>query len=120
MPCLWHVDTVVGTHDATEAVGPRAHDAVEAGADAHDAVEVVAPDAEEPLVTDIVELVAAHDKVERVVAAHNKIERVVAVHDAGGCPWRWWLPMTLMAANDCFGATFHFIFQRNTAVSQKK
>ena len=28
--------------------------------------------------------------------------------------------MTLMAANDCFGATFHFIFQRNTAVSQKK
>ncbi len=87
MPCLWHVDTVVGTHDATEAVGPRAHDAVEAGADAHDVVEVVAHDAEEPLLTDIVELETAHDKVERVVAAHNKVERVVAANDADGCQW---------------------------------
>ena len=83
-----------------------AHDAAEGVVGAHDAAEgVVGP---KELV------VAAHDLVHLVVAAaHDEIEDVVAVH--GTKLNLLWLPMTPQN----LWATFHFIFQQNTAVSQK-
>ncbi len=80
----------VGAPCAAEAVG-AAHDKVEAVGDPHDEVEAVG---------------AAHDEVETVVVAHDE---VVAAHDA----------VEHGVHNNYLCATFHFIFQPNTAVSQK-
>ncbi len=57
------------------------------------------------------------DEVERVVAAHNKVEaaldvveNAVAAHDA---------TKDVVGHNHYFCATFSFVFQPNTALSQK-
>ena len=125
------VEPVVGSHDAVEAVVAvhdkvelandsietvvAAHDAIEVEIVAHDAVDVVAYEAFEAVVAandkvesewlpNAVELaVAAHEEVK---ATHDAIEHGVAAQDA-----------TKLLCYLC--ATFHFIFQPNTAVLQK-